>query len=232
LASDPTIKWAARLAGVREVTLHGVADLAYWTDRLAPEGLSPLAGDGRAQLLLIAAAARFRGVRFRELNFSVVVAPTGATTASTDAVYLVHAFNSNRFFAWCERTLFSTPYTHADVRVDAGAPASIELSQNGRTVFRAARLAIPGAPRPLPAPGGWAGAVHLPRQSLRSPARHFVAEIRGETESVAFDAGDNVTLNPSPDAAIIQSLVDSRFTPTQWELRPVANHSKSKTYTR
>src|SRR2546423_13493164 len=45
---NPKIKWAAQLSHVREVSLRGGADLTYWKDRLASEGLLPLDRDGRA----------------------------------------------------------------------------------------------------------------------------------------------------------------------------------------
>jgi len=42
------VRYVADLNHVREVSLHGTADLAFWKDRLAPEGLSPAEHDGRA----------------------------------------------------------------------------------------------------------------------------------------------------------------------------------------
>lgn len=42
------IRFAADVAGVREVSIHGTADLAYWRKQLAPEGLDPFERDGQA----------------------------------------------------------------------------------------------------------------------------------------------------------------------------------------
>ena len=109
---NPTIKWAARLSHVREISLRGGADLSYWKDRLDRERLVPLERDGRAEILIISADAKFRGVRFREVSFSVAVAPP-EPSPGIETVFLLGAFNSNRFFAWCERTFFSTPGQHA-----------------------------------------------------------------------------------------------------------------------
>src|SRR5205809_54806 len=106
-----TIKWAARLKGVREVSLLGTANLAYWKSRLPAEGLVPAEQDGRAKVLVIAAAALFKGISFAEVSFSIVLA-TGRNSDPSDA-YLVHAYNSRRFFALCERVFFATPYYHA-----------------------------------------------------------------------------------------------------------------------
>src|SRR5688500_10435635 len=106
------IRYVAKLHQVREVSLLGVADLDYWTRVLEREGLVPAAVDNRAQVLIVAAAAKFIGLRFCEISFSVLVAsPDHGTTG--DACYLVQAFNSRRFFAFCERTFYSTPYFHA-----------------------------------------------------------------------------------------------------------------------
>ena len=37
--TNTSVKWAAELAHVREVSLLGTADLAFWKDRLLKEGL-------------------------------------------------------------------------------------------------------------------------------------------------------------------------------------------------
>src|SRR6202034_4248097 len=46
------VKWVAELAHVREVSLLGTADLAYWKERLRAEGLCPAGRDGQAQILI------------------------------------------------------------------------------------------------------------------------------------------------------------------------------------
>src|SRR4051812_1979975 len=107
------VKYVAELAHVREVSLLGSAELTYWKDRLQGEGLTLAERDGQAQVLIVAADSRYMGVRFRELSFSVLTA--GYQGDPAEGAYLVQAFNSCRFFAFCERALFSTPYYHADV---------------------------------------------------------------------------------------------------------------------
>jgi len=57
------IKWTAELKHVREVSLLGTADLAFWKDRLIKEELLPVDCDGRAKLLIVAADSKFMGVR-------------------------------------------------------------------------------------------------------------------------------------------------------------------------
>src|SRR5262245_46140651 len=130
------VQWAAELAHVREVSLLGTADLAFWKARLLKENLRPAEQDGQAQLVISAADSKYRGVRFRELSFSVRVSWLEERTRP-DAAYLVRAFNSCRLFAFLERVFFSTPYYHGDVRVSASLPPSIHLVMQGEFVFQA-----------------------------------------------------------------------------------------------
>ena len=123
-AAPRPVKFVAELSHVREVSLLGRADLSYWVERLAAEELVPEAVDGKAKVLVVAADAKFRGVRFREVSFSIAVRRPEVGAAG-DASNLLHAFNSSRFFAFCERVFFSTPYYAADVRVSAALPASV-----------------------------------------------------------------------------------------------------------
>lgn len=143
---NTSVKWVAELALVREVSLLGTADLAFWKDRLLKEELLLAECDGQAQVLIIASDLKYMGIRFRELSFSVLVSPPERTWS--DAAYLLRAFNSSRLFAFCERMFFSTPYYHGDVRVSASLPASIHLVKKGDAVF-AARMGdeSPGSAR-------------------------------------------------------------------------------------
>ena len=67
------VTWAAELAHVREVSLLGTADVAFWQDRLRNEELLPTERDSLTPILVIAVDARFWGVRFQELSFCVLV---------------------------------------------------------------------------------------------------------------------------------------------------------------
>ena len=138
-----TVKYFAELAHVREVSLLGSADLGFWAERLRGEGLTPVEHAGRARVLVVACDSKFFGVRFRELSFSVFVhrpdasGRVGRPAPSADAAFLVQAFNSSRFFAWSERTWFSTPYRHGMIDVNVGLPAAMRLGLEGQTVFSA-----------------------------------------------------------------------------------------------
>jgi hypothetical protein len=231
------VKWAAELAHVREVSLLGTADLAFWKDRLLKEELLPAESDGRAQLLIIAADSTFMGVRFRELSFCVSV-PRPGDGSRQDAAYLVRAFNSCRFFAFCERVFFSTPYYHGDVRVSAALPASMRLVKKGEVVFAAEMGADPSAPGRGPlrcGEDGWDGPVFLPAGRRRGgrQGKLFVARLRGYTRTYAFLPGaDSVAIRPWPGSEVLQALRDSHFVPKEWVVREDATHAKSKTYQR
>jgi hypothetical protein len=234
---NTSVKWAAELAHVREVSLLGTADLAFWKDRLLKEGLLPAERDGQAQLLIIADDARYMGVRFRELSFSVLVSRPEEGTRQ-DAAYLVRAFNSCRFFAFCERVFFATPYYHGDVRVSASLPACIRLLKQGEVVFAVEMGAEASGLRRAPSrceEDGWEGPVFLP-ESRRGKGRQgnlFVARLRGFTQTYPFLPGtDSVAIRPSQGSEVLQALRDSHFLAKEWIVREDATHAKSKTYKR
>jgi hypothetical protein len=230
------IKWAAELSGVHEVSLLGAANLSYWTKHLAQEGLRPLEKDGRAQVLMIAADARFMGLRFQEMSFCVL-ASADEFDSSRQEAFLVHAFNSRRFFAFSERAIFSTPYYCGDVRLSAKVPAWIEVADAGMVLFRAEMQRGDARARqrePLrSADDGWEGPVYLPTRQDWSDRRRrmFFARIKGDTKSYAFlQHEDSCLIRPAHKHPVLEALIASQFAPTEWIIRENAMHAKSKTY--
>jgi hypothetical protein len=230
--SDNSIKWVARLERVHDVTLLGSADLAYWRRRLESEELAPANFDGRARITVAVVRSRYMFVPFREISFSVLVEPFDDRCGEQSA-FLIQAFNSCRFFAFCERRFFSTPYLHADVNMQAQIPVSVELRIKDGTIFHA-RMASHDSPSPVDARmGGWEGIVHLPTLGASRPRRLFKARISGSTQSIPFLPGrDSLTMKHSAFTALPQRLQDSGFSPELWEIRQAATHMKSVTYTR
>jgi hypothetical protein len=231
------VPYVAELTHVREVSLFGTADLAFWRDRLKKENLVPAESDGGAQFLVIAADSKYMGIRFRELSFSVLVAQDDERIRQ-DRAYLAHAWNSSRLFAFCERAFFSTPYFHGDVRLSTSFPPSIQLIQGGKVVFRAEMQIDASAPNREPSRSGedgWEGPVFLPgRRSRKDRQGHlFFARIRGHTNTYPFlYRRDSVTIMPSPDSEIFQALIDSNFVGKEWAVREDATHARSKSYPR
>ncbi len=231
------VRYVANLTHVREVSLRGTADLVFWRDRLIEEDLIPAPRDGKAQILIIAAAMRYMGVRFTEVSFSVLVSAQKQGVLHTGA-FLVQAFISCRLFAFCERALFSAPYYHGDCRVSVLSPVSIRLMKRGKAVFRVEMRADSSAPARVPSRSGedgWEGPVFLPgtRRGGGSQGHLFFAKIKGHTRSYPFLPGtDTVSIRPSQDTEILQALLDSQFVGTEWAVREDATHAKSKTYKR
>jgi len=96
------IKYAASLSGVKEVSILGLADLNYWNDMLNPYAIKPLSVDNKAQIQIISAEAKFKGINFSEVSFSVVIEPPPISHKLEDAACLIQAYNSNKLFAFSE----------------------------------------------------------------------------------------------------------------------------------
>jgi hypothetical protein len=233
----PPVKWAAELSHVREISLLGTADLIFWRNRLMEVDLLPAERDGQAQLLIIAADSTYRGVKFQELSFCVLVAPQQVETRQ-EAAYLLQAFNSRRSFAFAERVFFSTPYDHGEVRVSASLPASFQIVKHGEVVFRAEMEADASAPVREPlrhGADGWEGPIFLPatRREAGCDGKVFFARLRGDTQTFPFlPYRDAMTIKPTRGSEILQTLVDSHFVAKEWAIRADATHAKSKTYKR
>jgi hypothetical protein len=205
--------------------LVGSAELDFWKQLLENEVLAPIERDGKAQLLIIAAAMRFKGIRFRELSFSVLV-----RRKQTEAAFLVQAFNTVRFFAFVERNLFSAPYCHGSVQLDVGAPAFARAADRSGGGFSAEMASDPARQPHRVGESGWEGDVVLPRRGNKNATRkHFFARIRGETQSYRFIADDRIKIQPSARSPIFQWLLDSGFEGQEWSIRENARHCKSKT---
>lgn len=224
------IRYTAEITDVREVTLHGTADLAFWRTLLQPYRLLPASSDGAAQLVLSATALVWKGLAFRELIVTIATC-TDRDQPQHDSFYLAHAFNSLRLLAWTERRFFQTPYTHADVYINTSQP-EMELWHRNRLLFKAQMIGnqAPAAQRYE----AWNGPVFLPAHASGEPSgRHFFVALSGEQTTYPFMAGaDLIEIAPEGDQPVFQWLRESQFTPTEWRIRTSANHARSKTYRR
>ncbi len=229
-------EYPVEISPVREATLVGTADLSFWTDPLRREKLRPADHDGRAQLYISAVASRFKGIPFREVSISICAYPDSIDTTQ-EGIFLAHAFNSVRFFAWCERTFFATPYYYAAIAVDPGPPASFEVTQRTGSLLRAAMAATTNADRREPIHSGyecWEPTIFLPTRPSKpdAPRKQFFARLSGDTQVYTFlPDDDRITIQPSAAAPILQSLIDSRFSGRQWMIRQSGTHARSKTVT-
>ena len=226
------IKYVAELSGVTEVTLIGSADLNYWRERLGKFRLTPLDSNGRAEIHVIAAQARFKGMPFREISFSVTVKPTPGWHDLPNAACLLKAFNSNRFFAWCERFFFSTPYYPAKCEISA-EPVRFSVANSQSPIFSAELHGL--ANREVLATGShesYGTVAMLPKSGDPGDAlKYFVAKLSGDAEVYAFDqASDVLEISKDSGDQLLTDLLDSGFSGEKWLVRTAANHAKSKTY--
>jgi hypothetical protein len=176
------------------------------------------------------------GLRFQELSFSVVVEPKDLGE-SRNAAYLVGAFNSRAFFAFCERVLFSTPYEHGRVAVSSSLPAAIELVKDRRRLFSAAMAdgGVTSQREPLRSGNdGWEGAIFLPSKWRQgsSAGKLFYARLHGYTIVYPFLATDYLIIEPSSERDVLRAIRDSKFVAKEWVVRDDAVHAKSQTYDR
>ena len=230
-----SVRWTAQLKNVREVSLLGSADLGFWQDRLADEELIPVNREGRATIAIVSACGKFAGIRFRELSVSVVV-ESAADAAGLPTYFLVRAFNSNRFLAFCERVFFSTPYDYAKVHVQHPVPTEISVAQHGRTLFRAsmqpANASTAGRPVQV-REESWMARIMLPRNGRPAGGRSkmFYARISGIAHVSPFIGGeDSMAHQVQADGDVFDALLKSHFAPVEWIVRSNATHAKSKTY--
>ncbi|RKU38563.1 hypothetical protein C6496_05705 [Candidatus Poribacteria bacterium] len=221
--SGTSIKYAADLDNVREVTLYGTADLSFWQEALRKEGFFPYQEADKAMLLLSAIDAKWRGFKFREFVIGVGVCYNENGT-SLDGYYLPQAFNSSRLLAFSERVFFGTPYSRADIQLENKLPAFIKLYDRIEVLLRA-EMAVPDAP-PIVEYLEWQGPIFLPNRRGK-----FFAILAGETAIYPFSPEtDLFEIKPGSRYEIFQQLIDSDFTGSVWGLRSSSRHAKSKTY--
>ena len=224
-STNTSIRYVANLYNVREVTLHGTADLSFWRAVLEKEGLLPYHEAGEAVLLLSAIEAKWRGFRFKEFVIGVGVCNT-EDGASLDGYYLPRAFNSSKLLTFSERVFFKTPYLRGDIRLQNRIPAFIKL-QDRTEVLLHAEMSMPDTP-PIVEYLEWRGPIFLPNKRGK-----FFAILAGEAEMYPFSSEvDTFDIRPSADHEIFQQLIESNFTGSVWALRSKSRHAKSKTYSR
>ncbi len=223
------ILYLVTIRNVREVTLAGTADAAFWREQLDSYGLVPYLIDGRAQLAVGGTALRWLGFAFRELTVSVAVS-TRPDGSSNDGWFLAAAVNTSPMLAAMERSMFQTPYVPGELRVEASERPCVELRETNTVRL----LAQSSARDPIPkaVDGWWEGPIFLPRLSRARTAGYFRARLGGPMTSYAWDAaGDSFEL-AEPYSPPVRQLASSAFEPLEWRIRTAATHARSKTLKR
>jgi hypothetical protein len=228
------LQFVAEISQVREVSLIGTADLAFWKERLEREKLFPAEMDRQAQILISGTSAKFKGIPFQELSISVFVSRE-ERRAQREGAFLTQAFNSNWFFALVERMWFATPYDRAQIAVEATLPAAVQVMLHNQIVFRSAMVQQGIAERTAIRCGdeGWEGPIFLPGRRSLAGDKWFYARVGGQTSVYSFLADrDELTIRPELGPPALSWLVQSHFAGRQWIIRDSAVHAKSKTYAR
>jgi hypothetical protein len=228
--SGKPVKYIAVVKGAREVTLIGSAEYDYWAARLLSDNLEPESRNGRAEVILSAVQLKWMGVSFRE--FSVSISVHDRVEPSIDGIYLVSAFSTSRMFAFIEKHHFRTPYCHSNIDVSVQAPWSLQLFDGVNPVIKSERH---DAGDVESCDETWEVRIFLPNGARGSKPsdKLLFARLSGATQMASFSAAsDSLNLTPSNQHAVVQSLVDSGFTGTEWRVRSNATHARSKTYRR
>jgi hypothetical protein len=224
------IKYVAEIDHVHEVSLRGEALVEPWATELAVLNLRAVCAGDCVAMMLSATSARFRGMRFREFSISVLAreVETGA-----EGWYLAHAFNSSRFFAWVERTMFATPYYFGAIEVNAMAPARVNVTAR-EACIRVSMASNTTERVPMRrGPESWEGPLFLPTRTNAKAAQRkwFYARLSGDADVYAFaPSKDVVTISPAPQWPALAKLAAADFHGTEWLLRTNAFHAKSRTY--
>jgi hypothetical protein len=220
------VKYCAEIKNVREICLIGSADFEFWKTHLGRLQIAPTNVAGRARVLISVVKIKWMGIAFEELSIAIAI---DGPDSSTPSVYLASAFSTSRLLAWCERTFFQTPYEHAQITLQVEQPWSFELRDG-----TLATLAVYCQQAVLTETieDDWTGAIFLPPKGRGSRRKFFHARLTGPIQLAPFTAtAGEFKLQPSPQQPVMQLLIDSHFAPTEWRVRPVATHARSKTFT-
>lgn len=221
------VKYIAQIENVKELRLFGSASLDFWKKQLANKPFQPFSKEGFAEIAVSATELVWMGVRFNELTVTLTIAGESDASAPT-GVYLLHAFNSVRFFAFCERRFFSTPYYHGQIKFSESAPVLMEARSNNQRVFRATmgEMHEPA----VEIDDFWEGRVMLPGDQNKR-IKYFVAKLSGKAAVCPFVKNfDEMKLQTSARYPVFEWLMESDFEATEWRMRSNAFHAKSKTY--
>jgi hypothetical protein len=218
-------KFVAVVRDVRELRLIGNANLDFWNKQLTNEPFQAFQVDGGyAEITIGATELVWKGFRFNELTVSLVIAAKDNSQKQIGYL-LLHAFNSNRFFAFCERAFFSTPYHFGKVELREVMPCAINVRSNNRSVLKVEMSAA--TRRVTEEDESWEGAIFLP--NLKGE-KYFIAKLSGKSKICSFTETDRIELQTGAKDTVFGLLADSGFAGREWRMRSGAFHAKSKTY--
>ena len=194
------------------------------------ETLFPFDCGGKAEMLISATELISMGRRTNEFTIGITVSERPEAN-SRDGLFLLHAYNSSRIFAWVERTFFRTPYRYGRIEFEHRLPAKVRVDDQQGHV---AQMGM-GSPT-IPAivkEEWWQGPIYLPRRhaTFGRPGEFFVAKLGGETDLYPFQSEiDWLLFSPRHDWPIFRHLVASGVAGKEWRIRFDAVHARSRTF--
>jgi len=206
----------------------GSADAGPLTEYLARWGLSPKVSDGKGEVWIILGDMKWKGIRFQELSTSIALEDS-ASIAGHQPAFLIHAYNSNRFFAWSERVFFKTPFIAASISLSTQWPLQATVRVGETEVFglNASDSREPvanGRERDMEC------IAYLPSGSKARP-HVFYSALFGSGQIWNWDPSrDELRLGGGSSAPAFELLRASNFVPSQLSARQSCTHQKSKTY--
>ncbi len=215
--NPPNAKFVAVVENVKELRLIGKANLDFWNQQLDDKPYQAFDTQGVAEITISATELVWKGFRFNELTIFLTIAEKNDPTKEA-GVYLIHAFNSNKFFAFCERTFFSTPYYFGKVGLHENLPCKMSLNDSFAAKMNQSERLINEVE------DNWKGAVFLPKNHGE---KYFIAKLSGKSQVCPFDESDKITF---AESSIFELLNKSNFIGKEWRMRSNAFHAKSKTY--
>lgn len=218
-------KFVAEVKDVRELRLIGNANLDFWNEHLEGKSFQAFQADGGyAQITIAATELVWKSFQFNELTISLAIAAQDNSQKQIGYL-LLRAFNSNRFFAFCERAFFSTPYYFGVVNLRETAPCAMNAQSNNRNFLKAE---MSSAKRPVTEENeSWEGAIFLPNARRE---KYFIGKLSGKSKVCPFIETDLIELQPDAEHDVFELLVNSDFAGKEWRMRSNAFHAKSKTY--
>jgi hypothetical protein len=215
--SPEKAKYVAVVNNVKELRLIGKANLDFWNRQLTDKPFQVFNNEGFAEIVLAATELVWRGFRFNELMMTIRVAEKNDPHQQI-GVFLLQAYNSNRFFAFCERLFFSTPYDCGQSGLSEKMPGRMNLDN----IFEAKMSEAHRSTSEMDE--DWEGAVFLPKNQGE---KYFIAKLSGRTEVAAFAESDQIKF---AGGSVFDLLKQSDFKGIEWRSRKNAFHAKSKTY--
>jgi hypothetical protein len=225
----------AYIRNVKELSLTCSADADRWKEYLEQYGLRPTVKEGKVSIVIAVNDLAFIGIRFQEVTISISV-QNPDTSSEYGSVFLLTAYNSNRFFAWFEKKILSTPFRKGKIVFETEKYSEAELFESGVPLLRLHHAPEPSRMFRIPKIEGhetWKGTVFFPDNVGPDIKRCkcFRASLAGWGRRIEFRPEiDSLMINEWKGNCILGLLRESNIRGQEWFIRTNSQHWKSLTY--